>query len=150
MGTRINGAFDHSDEVIKYIFENGQEHTAKAMQSIEYSNNASQGSLGGNQPNPVTIVAGKAEPTWSGEMPRHEVDEMITKMGNGFEMQPFTIIIAYRKRNLQQVVDTVLTAYLGAGVSSAVGESAMVKLGSNCTECLLNGFSPFDRNPAQT
>lgn len=149
MGTTINGAYDHSDEEIVFVFQNQQRHTVQTCASVDYENGGDAGEIGGNQIGPVALTSGKASPKWSMEIAKHELAQILTKMGNGYRRQTFQILIGYRPVGaLLRIDDTVVNGRLtNDGTKSATGDPAMCAIGGKCTKVVLNGIDPFEVNP---
>ncbi len=142
----INGVVDHSDQSIKFIFENDKEHFVKTCASVDYSNNTERGEVPGNSVGPVALTPGKASPTWAIEISKTERAEIVGKMGHGYEVQEIEVVVTYRRKGLELVTDTILSAALGGATKSASGEPANCSMGGKCLKVLENGFDPFDRN----
>lgn len=143
--TTINGAYDHSNEEIVLIFANGQEHKVTTCSSINYSNGRTSGSIGGNQVGPVAITNGSAEPSWSMEIAKHEFNQIVAKMGNGYLNQQFEIVVSYKPSgSLPRATDEIRDCQLDDdGHSSATGDPAMVSIGGPATGAYYNGIDPF-------
>ncbi len=148
--TVINGAWDHSNVEIVLIMPNNKRHTLLTCASIDYSNNAEAGSIGGNQQGPVTTTDGSADPEWSAEIARHEHQEIVAKLGAGWTRKVIQVQVGYRPvGSLTRITDDIVDGrYTKDGVSSATGDPSMVEIGGKCTRVKPGGIDPFDTEAA--
>lgn len=146
----INGAHAHNDAEIVFLLREGRgEHRVKTCQTADYSNNFEGAQVGGNQAGPVANAGGSADPTWSLECAKLDVDELITKMGDNYETQEFDMLVSYREVGTLARVTDYIDGCGGLGVSANMsrGSAVMTPIGSKALKVRFKGIEPFDKAP---
>jgi hypothetical protein len=150
VATVVNGAWDHSNVEITIIFPSNQRHTLMTCGSIDYGNNAEAGSIAGTQQGPVTTTTGSAKPEWSGEIARHEHQQIVAKLGAGYTTKIIQVQVSYRPvGSLTRITDEIVNGrYTKDGIKSASGDPSMVEIGGLCDKVKPNGIDPFNTEAA--
>lgn len=139
------GEYGFENLEVTLIFENGQRHTLRTLNSIEYGNNVKRAQIVGTQLGPVGNAGGKAEPTCKIDgVGKAEAGEIRKKQGPGFHDQEVGVIVKYKRGSKPPITDEVIGWQMNdTNVGAKSGDIAMKSFEGACLKVIEDGIEPF-------
>lgn len=139
------GEYGFENLEVTLIFENGQRHTLRTLNSIEYGNNVKRAQIVGTQLGPVGNAGGKAEPTCKIDgIGKAEAGEIRKKQGPGFHDQEVGVIVKYKRGSKPPITDEVIGWQMNdTNVGAKSGDIAMKSFEGACLKVIEDGIEPF-------
>lgn len=147
--TTPKGEYGFENLEVTLVFENGQRHTLRTLNAIDYGNNVKRAQIVGTQLGPVGNAGGKAEPTCKIDgIGKAEAGEIRKKQGPGYYDQEVTAIVKYKRGAKAPIVDEIQGWQMNdTAVGAKSGDIAMRSFEGAALKVIEDGVDPFA--PAQ-